>query len=405
MENLRTIFLYVAGRDRAQHVPDRPGRHEPAVQLQPRQPGLGRRPLLALEHAHAPRGQPGRGQHRRQPAALPALPRQPREHPRLDDGAHGRAARHLRAGDDALRRHGLVHGHRRRQPELLRGRAAGVEPAQPHHRLAGRPRHLAPLPGDRRPRVPRAQLPGDGRRGALPARLRGRGRRRQAAHLALERPRDAVGRQRPDHRHPRDEDAVPDRGRGRHAARPGRAARRAAAGRDPQDPRPPARDAQRPERVRLLVPTRWPSCATSRTSTSSRSSPGTWSPTRRRRSSSWPRRATPTAASSTPTTGASTRSTPPACTTGRRSRRACGPRPARYQIIRQRAREPRLEHGATNAYDEHVRRHRAGDQRGAGDGLRRAPADRARGPARLERRGHRSSCSTARRSTCRSRTA
>ena len=35
MENLRTIFLYVAGRDGAQHVPVRPGRHAPAVQLQP----------------------------------------------------------------------------------------------------------------------------------------------------------------------------------------------------------------------------------------------------------------------------------------------------------------------------------------------------------------------------------
>ena len=93
---------------------------QPAVQLQPRQPGLGRRPLLVLEHAHAPRGQPGRGQHRREPAALPPLPRQPREHPQLDAAAHGRAARHLRAGDDALRRHRLVHGHRRRQPELLR---------------------------------------------------------------------------------------------------------------------------------------------------------------------------------------------------------------------------------------------------------------------------------------------
>ena len=40
------------------------------------------------------------------------------DHPQLDDAADGHAPRHLRAGDDALRRHRLVHGHRRGQLEL-----------------------------------------------------------------------------------------------------------------------------------------------------------------------------------------------------------------------------------------------------------------------------------------------
>ena len=114
-----------------------------------------------------------------------------------------------------------------------------------------------------------------GRRGALPARLRGRGRRRQAAHLAVERARDAVGRRGPDHRPPRDEDAVPDRGRGRDAARPRRA-------RSSRSCRPRSRrsSTSRPRRAtaRTCSPTRrtrWRSCATSRTSTSRRSSRGT----------------------------------------------------------------------------------------------------------------------------------
>ena len=181
--------------------------------------------------------------------------------------------------------------------------------------------------------LPRAQLPGAGRRGALPARLRRRGRRRQAAHLAVQRARDAVGRRGPDHRPPGDEDAVPDRDRGRHAARPRRRARRPAAGGDPQDPRPPARDPQRPDRVRLLGGPAGP--AAQRREPRPRADlpveHGHRPDAGRVRDGQAP--ATPRAASSTPTTGAWTPSTPPGCTTARRSRRGCGPRRRSYQIM------------------------------------------------------------------------
>ena len=222
----------------------------------------------------------------------------------------------------------------------------------------------------------------------------------------VQRARDAVGRQRPDHRHRGDEDAVPDRDRGRDAARPGRRARHPAAGRDPQDPRLPAHHAQRPERASASPATRprrynnienldleplFPyNLITDQTPAEFELAKATLrQPPQRQLQRLEPM----------------TRSTPPACGNGaevaarlRASTSASSSSPNGLA-------EPRLRRHADQHLRRARRRHRAGDQRGAGAGLRR---HRCGSPPRSRRAGTPrapSSCSTARRSTCRCRTA
>ena len=142
---------------RARRVPVLAGGRRGPVQLLARQPELGRRPLLVLEHADADRGQHRRRQLRDERAAVPPLHREPREHREVDEGPHGRPAGHLPAGDDALRRHRLVRRHGHRQRLLRRVRRVLVQQAQHHVGLGGRVVDLAHLPGDRRPRVPGRQ--------------------------------------------------------------------------------------------------------------------------------------------------------------------------------------------------------------------------------------------------------
>ena len=204
---------------------------------------------------------------------------------------------------------------------------------------------------------------------------------------------------------PGDEDAVPDRGRGRHAARPGRARsspscrRRSRRSSTSRPRRATARTCSPTRRTRLAqlrnvenldLETVFPfNTVTDQTPAEFEMAKASYATRRFVNANDW-------------SLDAGRRRAPAQRPGGRRA--PAGHDELAYQIFANGLANLGPS-GATNVYDEHVRRHRAGDQRGAGDGLRRPPAHRARRCRRAGTPRARSSCSTARRCTCRCRTA
>ncbi len=222
-EPAHALPLRGGGVDEEGHLPGQPGRRGRHVRLEQGHPDLDAVRVLAVEPAHPDLGQHELGQLRPEHTHLRHVRRGHLRHRGLDQGGHGRPARLLRTGDDAVQRQRPRHPHRQLQP----GEFAELERAGHLQRPRGRALHVAAVPGHRRPGRAEAVLPVHQVHRRVPARLP-EGRRRRAAARQRQRARDAVGRAGPDHRH-----------RGRPHPLPGRRTRRRAAGHRPDRRRRP----------------------------------------------------------------------------------------------------------------------------------------------------------------------
>ena len=161
-------------------------------------------------------------------------------HAGLDAADVAAVAGVLRVGDDALRRHRLVHESVRARTLLRRHRRRRLQQAEALQRRGGGELDLAPVPGHRTSKsVPRALLPTDRGPPKFHLYYSKLGDDGKLHTSPVQRARDAVGRARPDHGHRGDEEALPDLVQ---AARSSASTRhgRAGAGGDPADPGLPA---------------------------------------------------------------------------------------------------------------------------------------------------------------------